>query len=108
MEMGGFYGREGPLDSWRALVHGPPPEILEQATPASGVSKDHGLSPDTTAPPTVHYRLSQYRILVTELEILDKSKGDTLGKLFTLLQTTWFIVQYLERWVATSRGHSLK
>jgi len=39
-------------------------------------------------------------ILVTESEILDKSKGDTLGKLVTVLQTTWFIAQYLGRWTA--------
>ena len=41
----------------------------------------------------------EFRTLVTELAILDKSKSDPLGKLFTLLQTTWFIVQYLERWI---------
>jgi len=39
-------------------------------------------------------------ILVTESEILDKSKGDTLGKLVAVLQTTWFIAQYLGRWTA--------
>ena len=42
----------------------------------------------------------QLWILVTESEILDKSKGDGLGKLVAVLQTTWFIVQYLERWVS--------
>jgi len=36
--------------------------------------------------------------MITESEILDKSKGDALGKLVTVLQTTWFIAQYLDRW----------
>ena len=31
---------------------------------------------------------SKFRILVTKSEILGKSKGDTLAKLVTLLQTT--------------------
>lgn len=37
-------------------------------------------------------------ILVTKSEILDKRKRALLGGLATVLQTTWFIVQYLERW----------
>jgi len=39
-------------------------------------------------------------IMITESEILDKSKGDTLGKLVTVLQTTWFMAQYLDRWAS--------
>jgi len=37
---------------------------------------------------------------VTESEIVDKSKGDMLGKLVAVLQTTWFIVEYVERWAS--------
>ena len=51
------------------------------------------------APAHTEHRPSDPKISVTESEILDKSKGDPLGKLFTALQTTWFIVQYLERWI---------
>jgi hypothetical protein len=72
--------------------------MSEQAAPACDAPKEHDPSPE---PATTRGRHpSKPRILVTESEILDKSKGDGLGKLFTLLQTTWFIVQYLERWVA--------
>ena len=39
-------------------------------------------------------------IVMTESEILDKSKGEGLGKLVTVLQITWFIVQYSERWAS--------
>ena len=54
---------------------------------------------DLTKPPSTEDRPSDPQISVTESEILDKSKGDPLGKLFTAIQTTWFIVQYLERWI---------
>ena len=43
---------------------------------------------------------TQTWILVTESEILDKSKGDTFGELVIVLQTTWFIAQCLGRWTA--------
>ncbi|KAF9443398.1 hypothetical protein P691DRAFT_842859 [Macrolepiota fuliginosa MF-IS2] len=35
-----------------------------------------------------------------EHEINDRSKGDFLTKLFVVLQTTWFLLQCLARWVA--------
>ncbi len=31
---------------------------------------------------------------VTKEELMDKSKGDALSKSISLLQTTWFVVQY--------------
>ncbi|SJL14882.1 uncharacterized protein ARMOST_18358 [Armillaria ostoyae] len=34
---------------------------------------------------------------VTKDELMDKSKGDTLSKSISLLQTTWFVVQYFSR-----------
>jgi len=55
------------------------------------------LGPAPSKAPPEHPRSPTW-ILVTESEIRDKSKGDTLGKLVTLLQTTWFIAQYLGRW----------
>jgi len=56
---------------------------------------------EVTTPPSSEHRPSnpKIKISVTESEILDKSKSDPLGKLFTVLQTAWFIVQYLERWI---------
>lgn len=39
-------------------------------------------------------------LLITEAEIADKSKGNNVAKLLTVLQTTWFILQYIERWAA--------
>lgn len=43
---------------------------------------------------------SQRSTLPTRSAILDRSKRDTLGKLATVLQTTWFITQYTERWAS--------
>jgi hypothetical protein len=100
MVMGGFYKRDGPLDHWGRLTVESFPEMLKRDAPPSEVSREDEPSTDPTTLPTPGDCPSEFRILVTESEILDKSKGDGLGKLFTLLQTTWFIVQYLERWVA--------
>ena len=61
------------------------PELFKLNASPRGSPKEHGAQP---------------WVLVTESEILDKSKGDGLGKLVAVLQTTWFIVQYLERWVS--------
>jgi hypothetical protein len=88
--MNGFHGLDlpHPLESysWRVESY---PELFQKDT-------ENAPSPAPNTPPT----RDKFRVLVTESEILDKSKGDALGKLFTLLQTTWFIVQYLERWVS--------
>jgi hypothetical protein len=62
--------------------------------------KDPTHNPSSTDESSFTAKQCQYRILVTKSIILDKSKSDALGKFFTVLQTTWFIVQYLERWVA--------
>ena len=40
------------------------------------------------------------RMLVTISDIVDRSKNDALGKLAASIQTTWFIVQYSERWAS--------
>ncbi len=34
---------------------------------------------------------------VTKDELMDRSKGDALSKSISLLQTTWFVVQYFSR-----------
>jgi hypothetical protein len=86
------------------------PEMLSAVPP---LSKEGGSPSESRAPPLsrcpLFMRLGSFHrpaggpkpwILVTKSEILDKSKRDALGKLFTVLQTTWFIVQYLERWAA--------
>ncbi|KAF8173447.1 hypothetical protein BJ912DRAFT_910591 [Pholiota molesta] len=35
---------------------------------------------------------------ITEEDIKDRSKGDTISKTFIVLQTTWFIIQCIARW----------
>ena len=72
------------------------PEMLKRDTPV--LEAELAQNP-ATPPRQEENQASDFRILVTESEILDKSKGDPLGKLFTVLQTTWFIIQYLERWI---------
>lgn len=39
-------------------------------------------------------------VVVSSSEIHDKSKADGVTKLLTIGQTTWFILQFIERWVA--------
>lgn len=39
----------------------------------------------------------QYYILISEAAICDKSKANRLAKLFAVIQTTWFIVQFIAR-----------
>ena len=99
MIMGGFCRERYTLYHSPQLIYGPYPEILKPVASTTD-SKEDSTSPNSTTPPTPGDRSSGFRILVTKSEILDKSKGDALGKLFTVLQTTWFIVQYLERWAA--------
>lgn len=72
------------------------PEIISVDPPAHDSSEP----PTRLATPWSQGHLpSKPWILVTESEILDKSKGDALGKLLTVTQIAWFIAQYLERWV---------
>lgn len=37
-------------------------------------------------------------VVISEAEILDRSKGDAMAKFIVVLQTIWFIAQYLGRW----------
>ena len=64
----------------------PPAERAESSTSLAPHS-----SPQSRPPPPT----------TTEWDILDKAaEHDGLGKLVAIAQTTWFIVQYLERWGA--------
>src|ERR1700733_10494106 len=89
--MGGFYEGERRIKDLSSLPADLYPELLKKEDPIP--------NPDETplhpgAPLIGEPYPSKYRILVTESEILDKSKSDPLGKLFTVLQTTWFVAQY--------------
>jgi hypothetical protein len=66
------------------------------------------LPPDLTSPRNALY---EYDLIIreggiplvrtvgtSEKEIRDRSKGDALAKLIVVLQTLWFIAQYLGRW----------
>ena len=94
--MGGFYKSGKRLKSLSSLDADLYPELLKKEDPTRNPDET---SPHPGAPLIVEPYPSKYQILVTESEILDKSKSDPLGKLFTVLQTTWFVAQYLERWV---------
>jgi len=93
--MRGFFDSERPQYTlttlgMRRLTADSHPEIFKLGPAPKDTSKE--APPENSRPQTW--------ILVTESEIRDKSKGDTLGKLLTVLQTTWFIAQYLGRWTA--------
>ena len=90
--MGGFNGRETQLTLPYPGMH---PRMFKEDAPAHTEVELTTLSSDP-------------KISVTESEILDKSKGDPLGKLFTALQTTWFIVQYWNDGSLISHERSLK
>ena len=85
--MGGFLdNRESgcALDAWTiaCLTAESHPELFKLDASLGDLPKGHG---------------SQPWVLVTESELLDKSKGNGLGKLVTMLQMTWFIiVEYIE------------
>jgi len=93
--MGGFFDSEQPRKALKArrmlgLTADSHPEMFKLGPAPEDPSKE--AAPENRRPQTW--------ILITESEIRDKSKGDTLGKLVAVLQTTWFIAQYLGRWTA--------
>lgn len=90
--MGGFFDFQGgmALDKLNPDSY---PEIFETDTPRSPLVGDTNLDTPATPEP-------KPRILISESEILDKSKNDSLGKLTAAMQTFWFIVQYLQRWAS--------
>lgn len=42
---------------------------------------------------------TQAKVAIRKDEIFDRSKGDGLGKLILVIQTLWFVTQYLGRWI---------
>jgi len=104
--MGGFVDSRKPNDKGRAAVcteediremtadsH---PQFLEllAATPSSSPDHDTSLEPDTspTPPPP------KFRVLIEKAKLEDKSKGDYAAKLLAVLQTIWFIIEFIARW----------
>jgi hypothetical protein len=62
--------------------------------------------PDITKNPLYEYDLLIRQdgtfpraVAIREEEILDRSKGNTFVKLVVVLQTLWFVTQYLARWI---------
>jgi len=77
------------------------PEMIKLYAHSGGPRIDHETVPD---PPAPQHPPPQPWISVVESEIVDKSKGDMLGKLVAVLQTTWFFVEFLGRWANCSYG----
>lgn len=76
-----------------SLASSPPSPSHSENAPQQSSAYDPSpqeLSPNSASP--------QYRILITEAVIRDKSKTNAITKLITVTQTTWFIVQFIERW----------
>jgi len=102
--MGGFFDSESPgvkyVEDMDGLTTHSHPEMIKLYTPSGDPPKIHETVPESGTTPTSQYPPLQPWISVTESEIIDKSKGDMLGKLVAVLQTTWFIVEYLGRWAS--------
>lgn len=101
--MGGFVGKgELSLEDMSELDPREYKEMFRDDNPSTETtgapSPAPSLTPSTT--PRGEPDRSKYRILVTKSELKDKSKSNALAIIFAILQTTWFIAQYLERWVA--------
>src|ERR1700733_1712118 len=78
------------------------PQFLEllAAAPSSSPDHDASLEPDTSpTPPTLPTPPPpKFRVLVEKEKLKDKSKGDFVAKLLAVLQTIWFIVEFITRW----------
>lgn len=96
--MGGIYDNQKVLDLREVLRHAAvlPPRLLERVDlQADMVSEDQALSYSPESTPD-----HVFAAVISESEILDKSKGSSMAKLLTLAQTIWFLVQFIERWAA--------
>ncbi|PBK87656.1 hypothetical protein ARMGADRAFT_449722 [Armillaria gallica] len=81
--MGGFIGKdERPITAADFFVHNCKPYNLLRGIMGGEIRSDLDISPISS---------------VTKEELMDKSKGDALSKSISLLQTTWFVVQYISR-----------
>ncbi|KAF9445880.1 hypothetical protein P691DRAFT_805045 [Macrolepiota fuliginosa MF-IS2] len=100
------------FDNLREWLHGPAPQYAEQWTLAHAFYVQMGglvlYNPETKQEVRVVHcdellQWIQCGLIeppeITEEEIRDKSKGDFLTKLFVVIQTTWFIVQCIARWI---------
>ncbi|KAK0473664.1 hypothetical protein EDD18DRAFT_1300080 [Armillaria luteobubalina] len=82
ISMGGFIGKdERPITAADFFVHDSPDNLLEGMI-GGGIRSDLDISPILRIP---------------KEELMDKSKGDALSKSISLLQTTWFVVQFFAR-----------
>src|ERR1700733_293022 len=105
--MGGFFDSRNPgnpllrdakaIDNLTVDSH---PEMFKINLPVEIPPKDHETMPEPSTLPTQGNPPSKPWILVSESEILDKGKSNPLAKLFAVLQTLWFIIQYFGRWAA--------
>lgn len=98
--MGGFVGRDPKSDSEQIRLN---LDSIKEATPdlhpgllARTAVPDDELVPNPVSPKPK----SRFVVLLPEGEIRDKSKSGGIGKFLTVAQTAWFIIQFLERWVA--------
>ncbi|SJL14877.1 uncharacterized protein ARMOST_18352 [Armillaria ostoyae] len=83
ISMGGFIGKdERPITAADFFVHNCKPYSLLEGIIGGEIRSDLDISPISS---------------VTKEELMDKSKGDALSKSISLLQTTWFVVQYISR-----------
>ena len=98
--MGGFDGWDKSLSKMSSLDVGLYPEMFGRDGAAHNTIMEGTPLPAPSVPPTDERNLSEFQIRVTISEIWDKGKRNPVARLFTLLQTTWFIAQYLSRWRA--------
>ncbi|KAK0432797.1 hypothetical protein EV421DRAFT_1719237 [Armillaria borealis] len=83
ISMGGFVGKDDrPLTAADFFVPNGRPYNLLEGIIGGEIRSDLDISPILS---------------VTQEELMDKSKGDALSKSISLLQTTWFVVQYISR-----------
>lgn len=93
--MGGFVDRDRILEFdsevFRTKPDDLPPGLLGRPNPSpDGVAQ---LDADNDSPVLG-------TILISKADILDKSKSGSVAKFLTVAQTTWFILQFAERWAA--------
>lgn len=88
------HNRNGP---W-TLTHGFLLEMRGLVVDGTAVTRVRESDPDRSRSYRNLSRLSK-PLPISEAEINDKSKGDFLTKLFVVVQTSWFIIQVLARWI---------
>lgn len=108
--MGGFIetrdGEECPLrlDCVQKLTPKTHPELLAPIFNSTSEIQPPFATPDASSYLSSPKKSSkspspQYHTQISEATICDKSKTKALAKLMAVAQTTWFIAQFIERWV---------